>query len=179
MEAKTGHGSDTKCCCTRSTAVWYTIQSSALAPQTSQPVLPFQPKYSLGHPEKYLFLLSTNVFSGPKYPKNKLINFETNFTDYSDSHTPHTCRYTYNRTPKHRIVLGEKTSVYKRHSGLQIIRLWSKRHFERAVEFQQIIASLVIFVLMLSTNCEIKIRIVVIQYQRNLITTGSTINVLN
>ena len=42
----------------------------------SQPVLPCLPKYCLGHPENYLFLLSKNVFIGSKYPKNKLINFE-------------------------------------------------------------------------------------------------------
>ena len=32
--------------------------------------------YRLGHPENYLFLLSKNLFTGSKYPKNKLINFE-------------------------------------------------------------------------------------------------------
>ena len=39
-------------------------------------VLLFQPKYRLGHPENYLFLLSKKVFTGSKYAKNKLINFE-------------------------------------------------------------------------------------------------------
>ena len=29
----------------------------------------FKPKYRLGHPENYLFFLSTKLFSGSKYPK--------------------------------------------------------------------------------------------------------------
>ena len=33
------------------------------------PVLPFQPKYRLGHPENYLFLLSENIFIGSEHPK--------------------------------------------------------------------------------------------------------------
>ena len=31
----------------------------------------FKPKYRLGHPENYLLLLSKNIFTGSKYPKNK------------------------------------------------------------------------------------------------------------
>ena len=34
-------------------------------------VLLFQPKYRLGHPENYLFLLSKNIFTGSKYQKKK------------------------------------------------------------------------------------------------------------
>ena len=37
------------------------------------PVLPFQPKYRSGHPENYLFLLSRNLFSRSKYPKQYFI----------------------------------------------------------------------------------------------------------
>ena len=48
-----------------------------------QSVLPFQPKYCLRHPENYLFLLSKNIFTGSKYSKNKLYNFEKHFTDYN------------------------------------------------------------------------------------------------
>ena len=36
-------------------------------------VLPFQPKYRLGHPENYLFSLSKKAFSGSKYSHKKLI----------------------------------------------------------------------------------------------------------
>ena len=43
-------------------------------------VLPLQPKHRLGHPENHLFLLSKKLFIGSKYPKNKLFNFEKNFT---------------------------------------------------------------------------------------------------
>ena len=43
-------------------------------------VLPFQPKYRVGHPENYLFLLSNKLFIGSKYQKNKLLKFEKNFT---------------------------------------------------------------------------------------------------
>ena len=46
----------------------------------SLPVLPFQPKYRLGHPEIFLFLLSKKVLTGSKYPKNRLFSFEKNFT---------------------------------------------------------------------------------------------------
>ena len=34
-------------------------------------MLPFCPKYRLGHPEKYLFLLSEYTFTGSKYPEKK------------------------------------------------------------------------------------------------------------
>ena len=49
-----------------------------------KPVLPFQPKYRLSHPENYLFLLSKKLFTGSEYPKNKLFNFEKNFTGCDD-----------------------------------------------------------------------------------------------
>ena len=41
----------------------------------SQPVLPFEPKYRLAHPENYLFSLSIKIFFGSKYPKKKIIQF--------------------------------------------------------------------------------------------------------
>ena len=44
------------------------------------PVLPFWPNYRLGHPENYLFSLSKKIFSGSKYPKIKLFNFEKGST---------------------------------------------------------------------------------------------------
>ena len=40
----------------------------------------FQPKYRLCHPRNYLFLLSNTIFSGLKYPENKLFNSEKSFT---------------------------------------------------------------------------------------------------
>ena len=43
-------------------------------------VLPFQPKYRLGHPQKYLLLLLKKLFVGSTYPKIKYLNFEKNFT---------------------------------------------------------------------------------------------------
>ena len=43
-------------------------------------VLLFKPKYRLGHPENYLFLLSKKIFSGSKHPKNKLFDFENRST---------------------------------------------------------------------------------------------------
>ena len=39
-------------------------------PSGADPVKFFQPKYRLGHPENYLFLLSKNIFLGWKYPRN-------------------------------------------------------------------------------------------------------------
>ena len=54
------------------------------------PVLLFQPKYRLGHPENYLFLLSKKIFTGSKYPKNKLIKFEKRNTGrYPQVQPPH------------------------------------------------------------------------------------------
>ena len=50
-------------------------------------VLPFQPKYRLGHPENYLFLLSKKLFIGSKYPKINLFNFEKNFTAHQHRST--------------------------------------------------------------------------------------------
>ena len=44
-------------------------------------MLPLQPKYRLGHPQKNLILLSKNKILGLKYPKKQLFNFEKNFTD--------------------------------------------------------------------------------------------------
>ena len=51
-------------------------------------VLPFQPKFCLGHPENYLFLLSKNLFTGSKYPKFDLLNFEKYFTGVGVSGAP-------------------------------------------------------------------------------------------
>ena len=39
-------------------------------------MLPFQPKHRLADPENNLFSLSQKIFSGSKYPKNLLFNFE-------------------------------------------------------------------------------------------------------
>ena len=39
-------------------------------------VVLFQPKYQFGHPEKWLFPLSKQKFSGSKQPKQILFNFE-------------------------------------------------------------------------------------------------------
>ena len=47
----------------------------------SEAVLRFEPKHRLGHPNKYLFLLSKNLFTGSKYPRINWFNFEKNFTD--------------------------------------------------------------------------------------------------
>ena len=44
-------------------------------------MLLFQPKYRLAHPENYLFLLFKTTFSGSKYPKNILYNFEKRSTN--------------------------------------------------------------------------------------------------
>ena len=40
----------------------------------------FQPKYRLGHPEKYLFLLSVNTSLGSKYPNKNQVKYERTFT---------------------------------------------------------------------------------------------------
>ena len=48
-------------------------------------VLLFQPKYRLSHPEKYLFSLYNKIFSGSKYPKNILFNFEKRNTGKESS----------------------------------------------------------------------------------------------
>ena len=47
-----------------------------------EPVLPFQPNYRLAHPKNYLFILSKKIFSGSKYPKNILFNFEKNLNEH-------------------------------------------------------------------------------------------------
>ena len=47
-------------------------------------VLPFQPKYRLGHPENHLFSLSVKMFSGSKYPENSLFHFEEGSTGMDD-----------------------------------------------------------------------------------------------
>ena len=52
------------------------VKGCVPSPSQWVPVLPFKPKYCLGHPENYLFFLSKNMFIGSKYPKNKLFNFE-------------------------------------------------------------------------------------------------------
>ena len=63
---------------------------------------------SLRSPRKLLFLLSKNIFTGSKYPKNKLFNFEKNFTD----HIPVLTRARQVRPfsqIKHPILYGEST----------------------------------------------------------------------
>ena len=40
-------------------------------------VLLFQPKYRLGYPENYLFVLAKNIFSGSKYPKKEYLILKT------------------------------------------------------------------------------------------------------
>ena len=44
------------------------------------PVLFLKPKYQLGHPENYFFLLSKKIFLGAKYPKNILCNCDNEST---------------------------------------------------------------------------------------------------
>ena len=53
---------------------------------TTQSVLIFQPKYRLGQPETYLFPLYKKIFSGSKYPKNILFNFEKGSTGLNVPH---------------------------------------------------------------------------------------------
>ena len=50
--------------------------------QKSRAVVIFWPKYRLAHPENYLFSLSKNIFSGSKYPKKILFNFEKRSTGH-------------------------------------------------------------------------------------------------
>ena len=45
-------------------------------------VVIFWPKLRSTHPENYLFLLSIKIFSGSKYPKNILFNFEKGSTGW-------------------------------------------------------------------------------------------------
>ena len=52
-----------------------------------QSVLPFWPNYRLAHPKNYLFLLSRKMFSGSKYPKNILFNFEKGSTGCNETAT--------------------------------------------------------------------------------------------
>ena len=77
---------------------------------TTGPVLPFQPNYRSGHPENYLFSLSKKIFSGSKYPKIKLFNFEKGSTERKvlrtaptkrngPSHKPQCVRTTMKITP--------------------------------------------------------------------------------
>ena len=41
-----------------------------------RPVMFFKPKYCLGHPENYVFLLGKNIFLASKYPKSISFHFE-------------------------------------------------------------------------------------------------------
>ena len=52
----------------------------SLIPKTPSSVLLFQPKYRIGHPENYLFLLSKKIFFGSKYPISILFIFENRST---------------------------------------------------------------------------------------------------
>ena len=55
--------------------------SALLSPfDHSRPVLIFQQKHRLAHPENYLFSLSKYMFSGSKYPENISSNFENRST---------------------------------------------------------------------------------------------------
>ena len=48
-----------------------------------EPVLPFWPNYRLAHPENLLILLAHKIFSGSKYQKNILFNFEKGSTAWN------------------------------------------------------------------------------------------------
>ena len=43
-------------------------------------MLPYQPKYRLGHPEKQLLSLSNNILIGLEYPKKNQLNIEKKIT---------------------------------------------------------------------------------------------------
>ena len=83
----------------------------------------------------------------------------------------------YRRTSNYWIALDQKTSVYRgtQGSGRSV---WDPNENlrERLSSCRSHLASLVSLFLMLSTNCEIKIQIVVIQYLRSSISTGPTVS---
>ena len=64
-----------------------------------RPVLPFYPKYCLGHPENYFLYLSKNIFIRTKYPKTNKFNFEKKNTarDYKCLLTIRMCPSPKNR----------------------------------------------------------------------------------
>ena len=44
-------------------------------------MLPFYPKYGLGHPRKYVILYKNKKYIGSKYPQKNQFNFENSFID--------------------------------------------------------------------------------------------------
>ena len=66
----------------RAMEVQHMIPNKASMRLAFSAVLPFLPNYRLAHPENYLFLLSKKIFSGSKYPKIILFNFEKGSTAF-------------------------------------------------------------------------------------------------
>ena len=82
----------------------------------------------------------------------------------------------YRRTSNYWIALGEKMSVYRGIRGSRRSACGPSENLKDWLSScRWYLASLMICVLMLSTNCEIKNQIVVIQYYRNSIITGPTV----
>ena len=74
-------------------------------------------------------------------------------------------RLWYRRTSNHWIVLGEKLSVYRGTRGSRRSACGPNENLKERLSFWRYYpASLVIFVLMVFANCEIKIQILEIQY---------------
>ena len=71
---------------------------------------------------------------------------------------------------------AQKTSVYRGTRGSRRSACGPNGNLKERLSFCRYYpASLVIFILMLSANCEIKIQMLVIQYERNSIITGPTV----
>ena len=99
---------------------------------------------------------------GREYLRNEQIcTAVTRFILSRDTHST-ASGYMYRRTCKYWIALGENASVYR---GIQGSTLCPNENFKEQLSFCTLyLASLVIFFLMVSTNCEIKFQTVVIQY---------------
>ena len=73
------------------------------------------------------------------------------------------------------IALGEKTSVYRGTQGSRRCACGPNENLNERLSSRRWYVSHMTFVLILFTNCEVKIRIVMIQYKRNSIIAGPAV----
>ena len=111
----------------RSTAITVWLLLWVLRYWCSTPAKFFSPKYRLGHPENYLCLLSKKIFSGSKYPKNILFNFEKGSTV---QHVFNACE------------LLLKTVRKLSHKGSRNVVLWGKLGYQACNLLQNTLTSL-------------------------------------
>ena len=81
------------------------LEQSWVTSSKYPPVMCFKPKYRLGHPENYLFLLSQRILLGSKYPKKYFILFWKKLHWYP----PFTMKRQYSNTLFSRKVWARRT----------------------------------------------------------------------